>query len=372
METSDHAGYIYDSWLASACMPSSTVLLLLQHYNDAATVYEAVQHHDTDLADLVPSRFCRILQNNSSDHYLTAMKKKMAQYSIGVIRIHDDLYPDQLMDISDPPALMFYRGDPKCLKNRILSMIGSRSASYSGQKATAKLAEELSRKGISVVSGLACGIDASAHRGCIDGGSPTIAVTGCGLDRIYPRDNMPLHDRILETGGLVLSEYAPGEQPSGWHFPVRNRIISGISAALILMEARIRSGSMTTVHHALNQGKDVFVYPGDPSSEQFEGNHQLLREGGIYFTSADDILEDMGWLDNIPAVRHNIDCPTAEIPLSQDEKMIAEALKPGSLSFEELLKYTGIKPSSMLSSLSMLQIKGIIDALPGKRYQIKH
>ena len=195
---------------------------------------------------------------------------------------------------------------------------------------------------------------------------------GSGLDRPYPRDNLALRNRILEKGGLILSEYAPGESALGWHFPVRNRIITGLSRALILMEAKIRSGSMTSVNHALAQGKDVFVYPGDPASECFEGNHQLLREGGIYFTSARDILEDLHWLDNPSAVRQNSDCVQEYKPSTPEEDKLIRALKPGTMSFEQLIVCTGMNPSSLMSTLTVLQIRGIIEALPGKQYQLKH
>ena len=171
---------------------------------------------------------------------------------------------------------------------------------------------------------------------------------------------------------MIISEYAPGDKALGWHFPVRNRIIVGLSKALILMEARIRSGSMTSVNHALSQGKDVFVYPGDPASENYEGNHQLLREGGIYFTSARDILEDLHWLDNPSTVRQNSECVQEYKPSTPEEEKVIEALKPGCISFEQMIISTGMNPSTLMSTLTVLQIRGIIEALPGKQYQLKH
>ena len=364
--------WVFDAWIASACMPPALLFHLLDWYGDAASVYAALQRKDNELERLIPKRIQQLLLKCGSQNDLTEMKSCMEKHAIGVIRTGNPEYPDGLRDIQEPPALLFYQGNLSCLKRKILAIVGSRAASYMGQKATEKLAEELSRHGISVSSGMACGIDAAAHRGCISGGSPTIAVTGCGLDRVYPPDNRSLRDRILNEGGVLLSEYAPGEKPAGWHFPVRNRIITGISHALILMEARIRSGSMTSVRHTLDQGKDVFVYPGDPASEYFEGNHQLLREGGIYFTNADDILEDLGWLDNTSAVRQNIDCPTSHGMLSIQEKLVTEALEPGPLSLEDLLTLTSLEPSALLSTMTILQIRGMIEVLPGKKYQLKH
>ena len=257
------------------------------------------------------------------------------------------------------------------MTRRIIAVVGSRASSYNGQKATRKLARDLSQHGVTVISGMASGIDTFAHEGCLEGGSPTIAVTGCGLDIVYPASNTALRDTIIRNKGLLLSEYPPGEKPAGWHFPVRNRIITGMAEALILMEAKIRSGSMTSVRHALEQGKDVFVYPGDPMSEYFEGNHQLLREGGIYFTSAENILEDLHWLDNPSYVRQNSDCSAESMQMTPDEIKVVNALKPGMIGFEKLVSVSGLDPSRLMSTLTMLQINGVIEALPGKQYQLK-
>lgn len=365
-------GSVYDAWLASACMPPSTVLQMLQIYGQAESVYCAFQRKEKELFGLITPRFARTLEGNGTDERLEHMSALLEKHSIGVSRYDDPGFPASLKDIEDPPAILFYQGNLHCVNNQSLAMVGSRAASYSGQKTARKIAGELSRNGVTIVSGLACGIDAASHEGCIDGGSPTIAVTACGLDIVYPKDNIRLRDKILEKDGLIITEYAPGEKPIGWHFPFRNRIIAGIGQALILIEARIRSGSMTSVQHALEQGKDVFVYPGDPESALFEGNHQLLREGGIYFTEAADILNDLHWLDNQPTVRQNSDCYADISNLAPEQLAVIRALKPGRLSFEQILEMTGTDPARLMSNLTILQISGIIESLPGKQYQLKH
>ena len=370
METG-YDGNEYDAWLASVCMPSSLLRPLIERFGDPASCYRAYQQRDPGLCGMIPPRYLRLLEKNGTAERLQVMKILMERHSVRVMRISDELYPASLMNVNDPPPILFYQGDPSCLKRRILAMVGSRAASYDGQKAAGKVASDLSRHGVSIISGLAGGIDTAAHEGCIRGGSPTIAVTGCGLDRVYPSENEPLRDRILSCGGLILSEYAPGEKPAGWHFPIRNRIITGLAEALILMEARIRSGSMTSVRHALDQGRDVFVYPGDPSSDYFEGNHQLLREGGIYFTSAEDVLEDLRWLDNPSAVRQNSDCSSKVNCSTPEEEAVFRALQPGMLSFEQLLIRTGLDPAALMGALTVLQIRGMIEALPGKQYRLK-
>ena len=353
-------------------MPAVTLRHLFEVYGDALSCYEAFLRKEPAVISALTPRICRILETNSTEAFFSRMKTLMGKHSIHVLRISDSLYPASLIHINDAPVILFYQGNLDCLNHRILAMVGSRAASYAGQKASGKVAEDLSRHGVSVVSGLACGIDTSAHQGCLRGGSPTIAVTGCGLDRIYPYDNLSLRDNILNNSGLILSEYIPGEKPAGWHFPVRNRIIAGLCTALILMEAKIRSGSMTSVQHALDQGKDVFVYPGDPNSAYFEGNHQLLREGGLYFTSAEDILNDLHWLDNPSAVRQNSDCSADRKASSPEDASVLCALEKGILSFEQLLNATGLDPSVLMSTLTILQIRGLIESLPGKYYQLKH
>ena len=362
---------VFDAWLASACMPPGTVRHLLETCGGAEACFSAFRTGDEAFRNAVPQRFLRLLENNGTDESLKRSEDLIARHSIGVLRCSDPLFPPELAQIDEAPAILFFQGDPSCLHNRMLSMVGSRAASYAGQKAALKVAADLSRQGVAIVSGLACGIDAASHQGCLDGGSPTIAVTACGLDTVYPKSSIPLRNKILDRGGLLISEYAPGEKPAGWHFPFRNRIIAGLGRALILIEARIRSGSMTSVRHALDQGKDVFVYPGDPSSDQFEGNHQLLREGAIYFTSADDILDDLHWLDNPPPVRQNSDCSADTASLPPEQSAIIRALKSGTLSFEQLLDQTGLTPSSLMSALTVLQISGRVESIPGKQYQLK-
>ena len=362
----------YDVWIASACLPPDTIRRLLEIYHDTASCYQAFREKDEALYQIVPPRFRGILEKKASDKQMGKMLELMEKHQIHVLRYGDPEYPESLSQIDQAPMILFCQGNLKCFQNRTLSMVGSRAASYAGQKATKKLSCDLSRRNISIVSGLASGIDTASHQGCIEGGSPTIAVTACGLDTVYPRDNYRLRDEILAKNGLIISEYVPGETPAGWHFPFRNRIIAGLGKALILMEARIRSGSMTSVKHALDQGKDVFVYPGDPSSEYFEGNHQLLREGGIYFTSADDILQDLNWLDNQPSVRQNSDCSTETRGFTPEQNAVIHSLEPGNLSFEQLLDRTHLDPPALMSALTILQISGKIESLPGKQYQLKH
>ena len=363
---------VFDAWLAAAELPYDVLIPLLHEWKGSTNVFRAFTSPESRIRDSVPPAQRRILSENASDEKMEAMRKCMEQHRIRSVTILDSGFPGSLRNISDPPGILFFQGDPACLqRERITAMVGSRSASYEGLKASGEIALELSRNGVSVVSGLAYGIDAACHEGCIKGGSPTIAVLGCGLDLTYPADNEPLKKSILDHGGLVLSEYAPGTKPLPFHFPYRNRLISGIADAVVLMEAKIRSGSMTTISHALNQGKEVFAYPGIPTSPKSEANRMLLREGARFFTRASDLLEDMQWLDNLPYVRQNSEGSSGYTPGNAAEQAVYGALAKGALGFDELFQLTGLSPSELMSTITVLQMKRIIEVLPGKRYQIR-
>lgn len=361
--------YVFHAWLASASLTPEMLGIVLKEFQTPEDIYQAFQASDSYLFRSIPESSRRVLTEKGTPDELERMGNILETHQIGAFTIVDPLYPKALADISDPPGILFYQGNPDCLSLRSIAIVGSRAASYAGKKAAQTIARDLSKQRVCIVSGMAEGIDTAAHKGCLEGGSPTIAITGCGLDTTYPMSNIQLKKEILSKGGLLLSEYAPKEKPLGWHFPVRNRIITGITKALVLIEARIRSGSVISVQHALNQGKDVFVYPGDPTLPHFEGNHQLLREGALYFTTAGDILEDLGWLDNHMIIGQNIDCSTdLQNPAGPDEAKVVNALKSGNLSFEQLLAITGLSPASLMSTLTVMQIKKTVEALPGKQY----
>ena len=358
------------SWLSSAGLPSETLYQVLDSEPDPVQLMIRFRENGHIFDNHLPDSVIEILQKNSQSNYLTKCDDLVENHQIKAMTFQEPGFPSRLFSIPDAPAVLFYSGNIDAFQLPSTSIVGSRNATYAGMEATRKIAEELSRNGITIVSGLAYGIDAAAHQGCLRGKSPTVAVLGCGIDQDYPQENAALRKEILRRDGILISEYPPGEKPLGWHFPYRNRIISGLGDCLVLMQAKIRSGSMTSVQHALNQGKDVFVYPGEPGNPKYEGNHQLLREGAIYFTTAKDLMEDMGWLDNCQDVGQN-DVRTAEhdVKYSSAEKKVLNQLDRGELSFDQLCDKTGFSADLLGATLSMLQIRGCIRPLPGKIYQ---
>lgn len=216
--------------------------------------------------------------------------KYMERYNIGIITIKDKDYPKDLLHIYDAPAILYYKGDKELLHTNMIAIIGCRDCSEYGKEVSMKFSQELAKNGITIISGMAKGIDSYSHIGSIKAGGKTIAVLGSGIDIIYPKENRLLYDKILSTGGLILSEYVIGTKPSKLNFPARNRIISGLSEGVIVVEAKEKSGTLNTVDFALEQGKDIFVVPGNITSDNSVGTNELIKQGANCITCVEDIL----------------------------------------------------------------------------------
>jgi DNA processing protein len=219
---------------------------------------------------------------------------------MGVIYLGHPEYPPLLAAIADPPACLWVRGDVSILTRTAVAVIGARAASREGLIAAREIATDLARAGIVVVSGLARGIDSAAHRGALIGGGKTIAVLGTGIDCVYPAENEALSEEIA-ANGLLVTEFPEGANPEDWHFPRRNRIISGLSKAVVVVEAKEKSGSLITARLAADQGRDVMAVPGSIVGGMNRGANALLRDGAKLVESAVDILQELGMADPIPA-----------------------------------------------------------------------
>lgn len=355
------------AWLAGGRLSYGCFSNLLNDFGSAEAVYEALMTNGTDaLQDYIPSEHLQKLKASASRDAMHHLMLTLQEHNIGVLQPDSSHYPELLRQISDPPLALFYRGNPDCLDGKCITVVGSRKASPSGIQATVKLAKELSEAGVTIVSGMALGIDAAAHQGCLEGGSPTAAVLGCGLDIDYPVENAPLKKRLLEQNGVLLSEYPPGTPALPHHFPVRNRILSGVSKAVIMMECRKNSGSMHTVQHALDQGREVYAYPGKIDTDWAAGAHQLLREGANYFTTSADILSDMGWTGDTRVKQE--EAKKVLPPLTETQRTVLKAVTGEEKSFDQLAAETGFSVSELSGTLTMLQLMGLIRSLPGKMY----
>ena len=221
--------------------------------------------------------------------YMLYMKEK----NIQILTIKDEDYPYLLKQIYDPPSVIYIMGNKKILSQNGIAIVGSRNCSLYGQKIAKYLSYQLAKKGIHIISGLARGIDTFSHIGTLQAKGKTIAVLGSGLDVIYPPENAKLAEKIVESGGCLVSEYIVGTKPLGEHFPARNRIISGLASGVVVVEASEKSGSLITVDFALEQGKNVYAVPGNINSPNSLGTNSLIKQGAKIVTNVEDILEDL-------------------------------------------------------------------------------
>ena len=236
-------------------------------------------------------------------------------------------FPPLLKEISNPPSCLWTRGDRTLFAHTAIAVVGARDATREGIEIAYQIAADLTRAGVVIVSGLARGIDAAAHTGALDANGKTIAILGTGIDRVYPAENKALHERIA-AHGLLLTEFPPGSPPDLFHFPQRNRIISGLSKAVVVVEAREKSGSLITARLAGDQGRDVMVVPGPIRSGQNRGGHALLRDGAKLVESAVDILQELGLestgvpkLDSVQTVEFTVDDVAAKLQVTPGEAL---------------------------------------------------
>jgi len=216
----------------------------------------------------------------------------MKKNNIKMLNIFDENYPQKLKNIYDPPLVLYVKGNENILNEFSLGIIGCRACTKYGENISKKFAVELQKYNVNIISGLAKGIDSFSHIGCLEGNGKTIAVVGTGLDIVYPKENEKLANKILENGGAIISEYIVGTKPEKEHFPARNRIISGLSDGIVVVEAKERSGTFITVDFALEQGKNVFAIPGNILSQTSKGTNELIKQGAKMVTTVEDIIEE--------------------------------------------------------------------------------
>lgn len=276
----------------------------------------------------------------------------------------DPAYPENLLQLYDYPPVIFHRGHLKAADKLAVALVGSRRPSPYGLVVAEKLAKDLAAVGVTVVSGLARGIDTAAHRGALAAGGRTLAVLGCGPDVIYPKENQKIMDKIINEGA-VISEFPPGTPPEPWRFPVRNRIISGLSLGTVVVEAAEKSGALITADYALEQGRDVMAVPGNVVSPQSRGPHRLIKQGARLVEGAGDILDEMG-LDKLFSPPG--DGAGNGLKLSREEEALYGLLTLEPVGLDELIARSGMSPQKSMAALMYLEIKGLTRQLPGKYY----
>ena len=393
---------LYWLWLAQCNEVKDGVkAALVRQFEDPERLFFAEKQEilDAEIEGLTGEHLDILLR-----HDLSAAEETLsdcAKAGLQVLTYDSPLYPRRLKAIYDPPIVLYYRGTlPDFDKLPTIGVVGTRHPSVYGRQAAKRLGGEIAAAGGLVVSGLAEGIDGAAMEAALSAGFPAVGVLGCGADVVYPRKHKALFQET-ERLGCILSEYAPGSPPLGWHFPRRNRIISGLSCGVVVVEAPERSGSLLTAKHALEQGRDVFVVPGNVDMESFRGSNRLLRSGAIAVSSGRDVMEEYDLLypekllpkkglDKLKKAEKQE--PKPEAPeilkkktidngnpppysgqndilqgLSADEQTVMTAIGTGIESVDDVIAKTGLPSGKVLGILTMLEIRKKIVRHPGKR-----
>ena len=403
---------LYWIWLSLRAGAGSELgSYLLKYFPSPKEIYEADEATLRAIEGIDDNLAAALL-----DRDLT-MSEKILRYcercNVGIMTAAGGIYPERLRGIHAKPLVLYYRGRvPDIDDNVLIACVGTRKCSERGAEAAYRLGAELAQAGAIVVSGMALGIDAYAHRGALKAGGHTIAVLGCGIDRVYPSEHKALMDEIAERGTL-LTEFAPGTDPNGKNFPIRNRIISGLSQATVVVEANLYSGSLITARYAKAQGREVFACPGHAGDPLAEGTNQLIQNGAKLVTCAADILDEYELLyphriftENIPKRPRNSSRRSAQISAPKKDREAPPMKKAGSaptpaepsknknaIELDGLEKqlydcFSGVMTSdelaaelsrkygiscdvgTLLGALTMLEIGGFIEALPGGSYRI--
>jgi DNA processing protein len=304
------------------------------------------------LAEPRSARFARFVREFDESAYRVGIESRGIRW----LARSAAAFPRGLAAIFDPPVGLFVRGeeDVALLERPAVAVVGARSCSPYGSSVARMLGRELAGAGLVVVSGLARGVDGEAHRGALEAGGTTIAVLGCGVDRVYPAAHAELARRVTERG-LIVSEYAPGVEPAPWRFPARNRIIAGLTAATVVVEARERSGALITADLAIEEGREVYAVPGEITSALSAGTNALLRIGATALTSSTDVLEAFG----IAAAEAN------RVDLSPAAELILDRLRDRPASVDELTRELELPASEIGTALAELELATLVDDCAG-------
>lgn len=369
-------------WLALHLVPglgARNALKLIRTFGSPERVFHASL---TELRDCgLREAIAESIHSGTGFEDADAEQNKVEQAGAEIISIHDARYPERLKEIFDPPILLYARGAVECLSGENLAVVGSRRPTPYGMAVARKLSRELTQVGMTVVSGMARGIDSYAHQGALEAGGPTIAVLGCGVDVVYPRENKKLADQIVAKG-VIVSEFPMGSTAFPQNFPIRNRVISGLSLGVMVVEGAQYSGSLITARLALDQGREVFAVPGSIVSKPSWGPNLLIKQGASLVQDATDVIEALP-LDVKQKLAHAQETAATQAATSSGGQAslwesavtpLAKKLLPllqidQSMHIDEVIRLCEQNsPSEILSALSELELCGLAKQLPGKRF----
>lgn len=348
---------------------TSRITTLLETYDGSAvTAFEAAAKNDIPQLKFIDGDRRERMCQNANEKHIDKIIRRLDELNIEVATLNSPNYPTLLKNIYDPPYILFYRGTLYADLKLPIAVIGAREPSDYGRRVTFQIANELANAGACVVSGMAYGLDRVAAEGALaseENNYPTIAVLGTGVDVVYPSTSREVYDAIIRRGAVV-SEFMPGTKPKPANFPMRNRIISGLSRGVIVVEAREKSGTAITVDCALNQGRDVFAVPGRVYDELSRGTNNMIREGIAKITlSVEDVLEEYHITSRTDAAKNAC---INELPY--DQVIIARLLTTGEKSFDELAELSKLDSSKLNSTLTEMEFSGIIKQSAGRLYSL--
>lgn len=358
-------------WLSLAMTPGlgpASIKRLRQHFGSVGEILSADRKALAGCSFLRKDSLAALTGQKTSLFAAAEQELRLAEKAGAAVLCWDDpLFPPLLLELADPPPLLYVLGSPEILSSPGLAIVGARAASAYGLQTAERMSRDLARQDLTIISGFALGVDTAAHRGALAVGGKTIAVLGCGLDIVYPPQNGKLYGQIAASGA-VISECPFGTRPDGFRFPARNRIISGLALGVLVVEAAQRSGTLITAHQALEQGRDVFAVPGRLDSAKSEGCHRLIQDGAKLVLNAADILAELAICPSSASGAAKAERPLLP-PLSPEEKKVFSLLEACPRNIEELIEATGLSASGINGILLTLELQGLIFSSPGKQYQ---
>lgn len=359
-------------WIALSSIEkidSKFIQKLYDHFGDIETAFNCDINDFKEITNVTKNAVYNFLQERDKTDPDKKLEKVLNK-GIKFITLADENYPYMLKNISNPPAVIYYKGDfARCNLEKTLAVVGSRKASPTGKQVLKKLIGELQGTDLTVVSGLASGIDTVAHQSAIESNLKTIGVIASGFDYIYPKENKKLYEQIENEHGVVISEYYPTFEPLPYRFPQRNRIVTGLSYGTLVVEAALKSGALISANLTLEQGRELMCIPGSINNPNTAGIYKLLKNGATLVTEATDILNALDWeLKKVEAQK--VGKTEFGDNLTITEGLIINAIEKEIETFDTIQKETGISTDELLSCLTILEIKGIINQVEGDRYTI--
>ena len=327
---------------------------LLNHYLDISDLWKNFEKDKNNLISLIGEENYNKMLFSWDDNFLSNYIRNFDSMNIKMVTIKSDSYPKLLKETISPPFVLYCKGDIRLLKTTCMAVVGTRRMSKYGKEITYKFSYDIASSGITVVSGLADGVDSEAHKAAMDAKGNTIAVLGCGINSCYPATNKPLYEKIINNGGLIISEYKPNEKVMPYHFPARNRIIAGLSRGVLITEATEKSGSMHTKEYALENNRDLYIVPGRITDIYSKGCNAVIKNcQGVMCLSADEIINAYG-----KEISSNKD--TVVVQANMDEQIILQILDTDDVHYDEILGKSGMDVKALNTLLMRMELKGLI------------